>query len=92
MCVEQGLVSGRKQCLDSALIKANASLDSLQPKQPIQPLDSATESIGELPSAQTDSTQEQPRRKAQFDKSPVDQRSLSAPQHQLQELLTRQQH
>jgi IS5 family transposase len=29
LCVEKGMVSGRKQCIDSAFVKANASLDSL---------------------------------------------------------------
>jgi hypothetical protein len=36
LCVEKGMVSGETQCIDSALIKANASLDSLLEKQPTQ--------------------------------------------------------
>ena len=34
MCVENGLVSGEKQSIDSTLIKANASLESLEKKRP----------------------------------------------------------
>jgi hypothetical protein len=34
-CVAQGLVAGDRQAVDSAPVKANASLDSLQPKRPV---------------------------------------------------------
>jgi len=34
MCVEKGLVSGEKQSIDSTLVKANASLESLEKKMP----------------------------------------------------------
>ena len=33
LCVEKGMVSGRRQAIDSAFIKANASLDSLLEKE-----------------------------------------------------------
>jgi len=33
LCVEKGMVSGRRQAMDSAFIKANASLDSLLEKE-----------------------------------------------------------
>ena len=33
-CVENGLVSGEKQSIDSTLVKANASLESLEKKRP----------------------------------------------------------
>lgn len=33
MCVEQGMVRGKRQAIDSAFIKANASLDSLEEKE-----------------------------------------------------------
>lgn len=32
-CIDKGMVSGRRQALDSAYIKANASMDSLQEKE-----------------------------------------------------------
>lgn len=34
MCVENGLVGGEKQSIDSTLVKANASLESLEKKRP----------------------------------------------------------
>lgn len=33
LCIDKGMVSGRRQAIDSALIKANASLDSLERKE-----------------------------------------------------------
>ncbi len=35
LCVDNGLVSGKHQSVDSTLVKANASLDSLERKRPI---------------------------------------------------------
>lgn len=39
MCVEKGMVSGHTQCIDSAPVKANASMDSLELKVPADELD-----------------------------------------------------
>ncbi|OON65280.1 IS1182 family transposase [Hymenobacter sp. CRA2] len=36
LCVAQGLVAGDTQAVDSAPVKANAALESLQPKQPAE--------------------------------------------------------
>ncbi|MBK7856911.1 MAG: hypothetical protein IPJ79_20275 [Bacteroidetes bacterium] len=33
LCIDKGMVSGRRQAVDSAYIKANASLDSLVEKE-----------------------------------------------------------
>jgi len=33
ICIDQGMVSGRRQAVDSALIKANASMDSIAEKE-----------------------------------------------------------
>jgi len=38
MCIESGLVAGQTQAVDSAYIKANASLDSLEKKMPAEAL------------------------------------------------------
>ncbi len=40
MCVEKGMVSGHTQAIDSAPVKANASMDSLELKVPEQELES----------------------------------------------------
>ena len=36
LCVEKGMVRGKRQCVDSAFIKANASMDSLVEKEIIE--------------------------------------------------------
>jgi len=36
MCIEKGMVSGRRQAIDSAYIKANASMDSLVEKEVVE--------------------------------------------------------
>ena len=41
-CVARGLVAGERQAVDSAPVKANASLDRLCEKQPRRPLSPAT--------------------------------------------------
>src|SRR5690606_7150891 len=33
MCIHKGMVRGKRQCVDSAFIKANASMDSLVEKE-----------------------------------------------------------
>ena len=39
MCVEKGMLSGHTQCIDSAPVKANAGMDSLELKVPSDQLD-----------------------------------------------------
>lgn len=36
MCIEKGMVSGKRQAIDSAYIKANASMDSLLEKEVVE--------------------------------------------------------
>lgn len=45
MCVDKGMVSGHTQCIDSAPIKANASMDTLELKVPEVDLESHLASI-----------------------------------------------
>jgi transposase len=78
LCVEKGMVSGRKQCIDSAFVKANASLDSLLVKQ--QTMEEQTLAL------------QTPYRKTKVDKSKQEQRVLSAASHALAELESRQLH
>ena len=39
MCVEKGMVSGHTQAIDSAPVKANASMDTLELKVPEEDLE-----------------------------------------------------
>ena len=54
LCIDKGMVSGRRQAVDSALIKANASMDSLAEKEV---MDDADEFADELTSNEEDKPQ-----------------------------------
>jgi transposase len=76
LSVAKGMVSGRKQCIDSAFVKANASMDSLLVKQEI--VDQASINL------------QSPYRKSKVDRSKLEQRALVAKEHELAELNSRQ--
>ena len=82
MCIDSGLVAGHTQAVDSAYIKANASLDSLEVKQPQS---SAQEYLNEIYKENKG-----PRRKAKQDKSDKNQRSIQSSKRQLKDLKTHQ--
>lgn len=54
MCIDKGMVSGRRQAVDSALIKANASMDSIAEKEV---MDDADDFADELMSNEEDKPQ-----------------------------------
>jgi transposase len=86
LCVESGMVAGDTQAIDSAYIKANASLDSLGMKKPAQPLDQHIREV-----KQENDQDETPRRKAKKDHSSEEQKTLKANKNQLRDLDTHQQ-
>jgi len=45
MCIDRGMVSGRRQAVDSALIKANASMDSIAEKGIMQDADAFADEL-----------------------------------------------
>jgi transposase len=45
LCIEKGMVNGKRQALDSAYVKANASLDSLIEKQVMEDADDFAEEL-----------------------------------------------
>lgn len=45
MCIDQGMVSGRRQAVDSALIKANASMDSIAEKEILSDADGFSDEL-----------------------------------------------
>ncbi|MFS4467497.1 transposase [Maribacter sp. 2210JD10-5] len=47
LCVDSGMVSGHTQAVDSAPIKANASMESVVPKMPATPIDSHLKKVSE---------------------------------------------
>jgi transposase len=50
MCVEKGMVSGHTQAIDSAPVKANASMDTLELKVPKEDLEAHLHSIRHISS------------------------------------------
>ena len=81
LCVESGMVSGHTQAMDSAYIKANASMSSVEVKRPV-------DELGEFLRRGRDENEE-PRRKAKQDKADDEQKTLSSTDKELKELDTR---
>jgi len=85
LCIEKGMVAGHTQVIDSAPVKANASMDSLELKVPEEELE---DHIRKIRHANTDET---PRRKSKEDKSDDDQRKLTATDSDLKAIENRNQ-
>ncbi|MDX2360160.1 MAG: IS1182 family transposase [Crocinitomicaceae bacterium] len=83
MCIEKGMVSGHTQVIDSAPVKANASMDSLELKVPEDELDDHIRKI------RRSNSEDEPRRKSKEDKSDTDQRSLKASESDLNAIKNR---
>lgn len=64
-CIDSGFVAGLTQAIDSAFVKANASMDSLELKVPEQDLDEHLRRVRHI--SQVD--KEVPHRKAQINKA-----------------------
>ena len=79
MCVEKGMVSGHTQAIDSAPVKANASMDTLELKVPEADLDEHLRKVRAISSMD----KEEPHRKSKDDKSDKGQRSINASENEL---------
>jgi len=79
MCVEKGMVSGHTQAIDSAPVKANASMDTLELKVPQEDLDEHLRKVRALSSID----KEEPHRKSKGDRSDRVQRSVTANDREL---------
>ena len=80
MCVDKGMVSGHTQVADSAPVKANASMDSLELKVPEEELDDHLKKIRHISAMD----KEVPRRKSKNDRSGEGQRKIGANRQELQ--------
>ncbi|WP_227006130.1 IS1182 family transposase [Marinifilum sp. N1E240] len=80
MCVEKGMVSGHTQAMDSAPIKANASMDSLELKVPKQELEAYLQKAR---------YQSRPDRKPKKNKASKQQQIITAEKRELQEIKSR---
>jgi transposase len=80
LCIEAGLVSGHTQAIDSAPVKANASMDSLEIKVPAEDLEE------HLSKVRVQSSRD---RKAKGNKAPEEQQKITASKKELQEIKSR---
>lgn len=86
MCITKGMVSGHTQVIDSAPVKANASMDSLELKVPEQELEDYLHQIRHISSRDRE---EYAHRKAKQDKADKGQKTITANKQELQALESR---
>lgn len=84
LCIDKGMVSGHTQAIDSAPIKANASMDSLELKVPVGDLQGHLAEIRHI--SQRD---KEVFRKAKVDKSSEEQRRITANKKELEGIVSR---
>ncbi|WP_303922274.1 IS1182 family transposase [Draconibacterium sediminis] len=86
LCIDRGMVAGHSQAIDSAPVKANASMDSLELKVPEEELDEHIRRVRNI------SSMDKPYydgRKAKTNKASRQQRSITAAKHELQGIKSR---
>ena len=79
MCIDKGMVSGHTQAIDSAPIKANASMDSLELKVPEEDLAAHLSRIRHISAMD----KEAPIRKSKENKASKEQQTISANKQEL---------
>lgn len=101
LCIEAGMVGGHTQAIDSAPIKANASMDSLELKVPETDLEEHLRRVRAMSAVdkqaknnkqdndRDEDRKHEPRRKAKNNKAPNEQRKVTATKDQLQEIAAR---
>lgn len=88
MCVEKGMVSGHTQAIDSAPVKANASMDSLELKVPEEELEAHLQKVR----AMSLQDRQVPRRQAKENKASSEQQKITASEKELNEIKSRNKH
>ena len=84
LCIEKGMVSGHTQTIDSAPVKANASMDTLELKVPEEDLEIHLRRVRHI-----SAMDKKPLRKYKEDKSDTIQRSITANQNELDAIKSR---
>ena len=85
MCVNKGMVSGHTQAIDSAPIKANASMDTLELKVPADELEDYLLKVRHI----SDADKPKKSRKAKENKASKEQQSITAKPSELQAIKSR---
>jgi transposase len=84
-CIDKGMVSGHTQAIDSAPVKANASMDTLELKVPEEELEEHLKKIRAISSMD----KQAPHRKSKNDKSDKGGRSITASNKELAAIASR---
>ncbi|MBQ0734829.1 IS1182 family transposase [Aquimarina celericrescens] len=84
ICVDQGMVNGSTQAIDSAPVKANASMDSLELKVPQQDLEAYLSDVRYISNRDKETY-----RKAKENKASKEQRKITASDKELKEIRSR---
>lgn len=84
MCVEKGMVGGHTQSIDSAPVKANASMDTLELKVPQEDLETHLQRVRVMSKPDRVS-----KRKAKENKADQEQQTIQANTHQLKGIESR---
>ena len=85
MCIDKGMVSGHTQAIDSAPIKANASMDSLELKVPSQELEEYIQQIRHI----SNMDKPNPSRKSKVNKASEEQKKVTASKAELKNIAGR---
>jgi len=85
MCAEKGMVSGHTQAIDSAPVKANASMDTLELKVPEEDLEAYLRKVRHI----SNRDRKLPIRKSQTNKASESQQTITANPKELQALKSR---
>ncbi len=85
MCIDKGMVSGHTQAIDSAPVKANASMDSLELKVPAESLDEHLTKVRHISAMD----KEPMRRKVKENKASKEQQIITANNQELQAIKSR---
>ncbi|WP_299212632.1 IS1182 family transposase [uncultured Aquimarina sp.] len=85
LCIDKGMVIGHTQAIDSAPVKANASMDSLELKVPEEELEDHLRKIRHISAID----KEAPIRKVKNNKAPKEQQRISASKKELQGITSR---
>lgn len=86
LCIEKGMVAGHTQAIDSAPVKANASMDSLELKVPAEELEDHIRRVRNLSTKDKTAYQS---RKAKTNNASKEQQTITALRHELQGIESR---
>ena len=86
MCIDKRMVSGSSQAIDSAPIKANASMDSLELKVPKEELEAHLHKIRHISAMDKHKL---PNRRSKHNKATKEQQSITASDKELQSIKSR---